>query len=57
MACLIHAKSSRSIKVTNFEFEALDRQDMEARESAAAYFELPQPSRAGWIDVSNEKLY
>jgi len=36
--------------------EAPGRQDAEAQEYQA-YFELPQRSRTGWIDVQNVKLF
>jgi hypothetical protein len=36
--------------------EAPGRQDAEAQEYQT-YFELPQRSRTGWIDVQNVKLF
>jgi hypothetical protein len=50
------AKGSRRNKFTILDVEAPGRQDAEAQEYQA-YFELPQRSRAGWIDIQNAKLF
>ena len=46
----------RRNKFTILEVEAPGRQDAEAQEYQA-YFELPQHSWTGWIDVKNMKLF